>query len=73
VRSLNTQIGVRMTDELADLLREVSLARGEDVSDFVRRAILRELAYLSFLPERQKKALGVHAPSVVATREVVQI
>lgn len=59
MRRLTTQIGVRMTDELADLLREVSKARGEDVSDFVRRSILRELASLSYLSETQKKALGL--------------
>ena len=56
---LTTQIGVRMTDDLAGLLREVSTARGEDVSDFVRRAVLTELARLSFLPDAQKKALGI--------------
>lgn len=61
-----------MTDDLADLLREVSKARGEDVSDFVRRAILRELAQLSFLPDRQKKALGVQVPSIGATQDVAQ-
>jgi len=61
-----------MTDDLADLLREVSKARGEDVSDFVRRAILKELAQLSFLPERQMKALGVQTPSMGTALEAVQ-
>lgn len=59
MRSLTRTVGVRVTNDLADLLREVSTARGEDVSDFVRRAILRELASLNFLPDAQKKALGV--------------
>ena len=45
--------------QLKDLLRKVSEARGEDMSDFVRRAIKRELARLSFLPEEEKKALGI--------------
>ena len=66
MRTLTTQIGVRMTDELADLLREVSKARGEDVSDFVRRSILRELASLSFLSDSRKKALGFPSKEVAA-------
>ena len=52
-------VGVRVTDELYAQLRAISNARGEDVSDFVRRAILKELASLSFLPPEQKKALGL--------------
>jgi len=40
------------------LLKEVCRARGEDVSDFVRRAIKMELARLSFLTPEEKKALG---------------
>jgi uncharacterized protein (DUF1778 family) len=59
MRTLTTQIGVKVTDELASLLREVSRARGEDVSDFVRRSILRELASMSYLSDTQKKALGI--------------
>jgi hypothetical protein len=49
-----------MPKEDVELLKKVSKARGEDLSDFVRRAIYKELANLSFLPEDQKKALGVH-------------
>ena len=59
MKNLTRIAGVRLTPEIDDLLREVSSARGEDVSDFMRRAILRELASLSFLSETQKKALGV--------------
>jgi len=51
-------LGVRISRELYKTLREVSRARGEDVSSFVRRAILLELARLSLLPHEQKKALG---------------
>jgi len=42
-----------------ELLKKICQDRGEDISDFVRRAIYKELADLSFLPEEQKKALGV--------------
>lgn len=48
-----------MTDTLYSQLRDVSKAREEDVSDFVRRAILKELARLGFLSPEQKKALGI--------------
>lgn len=40
------------------LLKHVSKARGEDLSDFVRRSVRMELARLSFLSEEEKKALG---------------
>lgn len=50
-----------MTDEHVYLIRKVSRARGEDVSDFVRRAVLRELASLNFLSSEEKKALGLGA------------
>jgi uncharacterized protein (DUF1778 family) len=52
-------IGVRMPSEHIDLIKRVCKARGEDLSDFVRRAIYKELADLNFLPEEQKKALGL--------------
>lgn len=41
------------------LLVEVCRKRGEDISSFVRRAIRKELAALSFYPEDVKKALGL--------------
>jgi hypothetical protein len=46
-----------------ELLKKVSKDRGEDVSDFVRRAVYKELASLSFLSDEQKKALGVSKPT----------
>jgi hypothetical protein len=58
----NLTIGVRVTLEDRRLLDMVCNARGEDLSDFVRRAIRKELASLSFLPEAQKKALGIKPP-----------
>jgi len=56
---LNITIGFRVNEELHKLLKRVCEQRGEDVSDFIRRAVLKELANLSFLPEEQKKALGI--------------
>ena len=52
-------LGFRVTTKLYLKLRSVSEARGEDVSDFIRRAVLKELASLSYLSKDQKKALGV--------------
>ncbi|MDI9578287.1 MAG: hypothetical protein QM398_09160 [Thermoproteota archaeon] len=52
-------ISVRMGKEHKALLEKVSKARGEDVSDFVRRSVLKELASLSFLSSDEKKALGI--------------
>lgn len=49
----------RMPKHDIELLKRVSKARGEDLSDFVRRAIYRELGSLSFLSDEQKKALGI--------------
>lgn len=57
--NLNLIIGVRISEADRKLLDKVCKARGEDLSDFVRRAIRKELAFLSFLPEEQKKALGI--------------
>ena len=57
--NLTKVVGVRVTEDLYSKLETVSEDRGEDVSDFVRRAILKELASLSFLSQEQKKALGI--------------
>jgi hypothetical protein len=59
MQNLEKVVGVRVTETLYAQLKTISSDRGEDVSDFVRRAILKELASLCFLPETQKKALGV--------------
>jgi uncharacterized protein (DUF1778 family) len=48
---------IRFDSELYELLKKVADARGESVSTFVRRAVLRELARLSYLDEERKKAL----------------
>jgi len=55
----NLTIGVRISEADRELLDHVCKARGEDLSDFVRRSIRKELASLNFLSDDQKKALGV--------------
>jgi antitoxin component of RelBE/YafQ-DinJ toxin-antitoxin module len=52
-------LSARVPEALYRQVKEVSRKRGEDLSDFIRRAILKELASLGFLPEDQKKALGL--------------
>lgn len=59
MRDLNKIVTIWVTDDLWALLWKVSGDRGEDVSAFIRRAVLSEFARLSFLPEEQKKALGI--------------
>jgi len=56
---LSEQIGVRLKREEKHLLEKVCDARGEQVSNFVRRAVKKELASLSFYSEETKKALGI--------------
>ena len=52
-------LGVIIPVELHALIKRVSWTRGELISSFVRRAILKELAVLGFLSDEQSKALGV--------------
>ena len=57
--SKTARIAVRLLKTDTALLKRVCRSRGEDVSDFVRRAIRTELAKLSFLEPLDKKALGI--------------
>jgi len=52
-------VGVRFSQKDVELLKKVCEARGEDISGFVRRAVKRDLAELSFYTEEEKKALGI--------------
>ena len=58
---LGKTVGVRFNDKDKELLEKVCTARGEGVSDFIRRAVRKELAVLSFYPDDVKKALGMKA------------
>ena len=52
-------LSLRIKEEDKTLLEKVCKARGEDISDFVRRSIRKELASLSYLSSEDKKALGM--------------
>ena len=55
----NNIIAVRVSPSDKELIQKLCKIRGEDISDFVRRAIRKELAELNFLPDEDKKALGL--------------
>ncbi len=52
-----------MPSEEVKLVKQIAKARGEDLSDFVRRAVKMELARLSFLTPDERKALGLEGSS----------
>lgn len=55
----NIIVSVRFSTSDVFLLRDVARNRGQDVSDFVRLSVRKELARLSYLTKEEKKALGV--------------
>lgn len=54
---LTELMGVRFDPNTYELIQKVSGAQGIGACDFVRIAVRRELARLSFLPAEEKKAL----------------
>lgn len=56
---LDKFIFARMKEGDVELVKSICEARGENLSNFVRRAVRKELARLSYLSEDEKKALGL--------------
>lgn len=56
---MTSRIGLRIPDKDRQLIEEVSRARAEDLSDFVRRAIRKELVSLGYYSPDIGKAFGV--------------
>jgi len=52
-------IGARVAPEVKALIKKVAEKQGMNVSNWLRHLIMKELAELSFLPEENKKALGI--------------
>ena len=52
-------VAVKFPEELRDLVNKVSKERGECLSTFVRRAVKKELARMSYLSKSEKKALEI--------------
>ena len=59
MKNTNKIIAVRFSISDAKLLEEITKIRGQNVSDFVRLSVRKELARLSFLSDKEKKVLGV--------------
>ena len=56
---LQEQVCVRFTkDEMALMVKTIRL-RHENVSNFIRRAALKEIARLGFLTDDERQALGI--------------
>ena len=56
---MEERLNLRLESIDMKLLRKVCKARGEGLSDFVRRSIRKELARLSYLSAEEMKALEV--------------
>lgn len=54
-----TSIGIKFDKELHELLKSVCTARGEHMSNFVRRSVRKELARLGYMSDDDRKALEV--------------
>ena len=57
MKDKNVIISVRFPTSDVFLVKEIAKNRGQDVSDFVRLSVKKELARLSFLSKEEKKAL----------------
>ena len=57
--TMNKFLRVNVTENDRCLLEEVCEARGETLSNFVRRTLRKELAEMSYYPPDVKKALGI--------------
>jgi len=55
----NAKIAARISTEDRQRMDEVCEARGEDRSDFIRRAIRRELAAFGFYTDEVRNVLGI--------------
>jgi hypothetical protein len=55
-------VAFREEEEIINLIDSVVADKGIDRSDFIREAIRKHLADLSFCSKKTKKALGVQAP-----------
>ena len=54
-------VAFKEEEEIVELLDQIVSSKGIDRSDFIREAIRKELANLSYFSEETKKALGVYS------------
>lgn len=69
INLLKQVVFARMSEKDVELVKRICNARGEDLSDFVRRAIRTELGRLSYLSEDEKKALGIKTHNEVGEND----
>lgn len=55
----DVSLGLRLEKEMHELLKGICKARGEDMADFIRRAIKKEMGRMGYLQEDEIKALEV--------------
>ena len=58
-RHLTKTVFARMSEQDIALIKMICTSRREDLSNFVRRAIYKELARMSYLSKAEKKALEI--------------
>ena len=58
----NDFLGARFREKEAKLIRELVELRGESISVFLRRSVLKELGAMDMVNNRAKKALGLEVP-----------
>lgn len=58
----NDFLGARFREKEARLIRRLVLQRGESISVFLRRSVLKELAAMDMVDNSTKKALGLEVP-----------
>jgi len=56
---LTENVNVRFSKRDLELLSKVAESRRENVSVFIRRAVMKYLAEMRYLSEEEKKALGI--------------
>jgi len=59
IKKLTELIGVKFDPGTFKLIKEVADLQGVGACDFIRLATRRELARLGYLPDEERKALGV--------------
>ncbi len=56
---MSKTISVKFPERDLELVHDICMHRGEDVSSFLRRAARMEFARLGYLTKKERKALGV--------------
>lgn len=56
---MNSEIGIKLNRRHRKLIEKVARNRGEQISTFTRRAILKELSRFGFLTDEEERALGI--------------